>query len=109
MSNQFYYITQYPLNLCLEYMNHDNIYDRFAYTWEKKGDRYFITFNEYKNSILSLATSPKPVFEVIFENLGENTGIQVRFLKSILSPVPFVYIRDIDLFWEEKLNAKKCN
>ena len=32
------YITNYSLDLCLEYMKHDNIYDRFKYVWEKKED-----------------------------------------------------------------------
>lgn len=109
MRNQFYYVTQHSLNLCLEFMNHDNIYDWFLYDWEEKEGRYFITFNEYKSSILSLATSPKPTFEVIFKDLGEGTEIEVCFLSSILQPVPFVRTKDIDLFWEKKLHAKRVS
>ena len=68
---QYYYLSNYSLDLCLEYMKHDNIYDKFSYKWEKTEENdYFITFIEYKNSILSLANSPKPTFRVIFEDLG---------------------------------------
>jgi hypothetical protein len=107
MENQYYYITKYPLDLCLEYMKHDNIYDRFSYKWEEEGNYYLITFIEYKNSILSLGTSPKPTFKVIFEDLENQTGINVQLLKNILQPIPFVYTKDIDLFWEKKLEAKR--
>lgn len=105
---QYYYLSNYSLDLCLEYMKHDNIYDKFSYKWEKTEENdYFITFIEYKNSILSLANSPKPTFRVIFEDLGGQTGIHVQFLKSFLQPLPFVYTKDIDTFWEVKLAAKK--
>lgn len=77
----FYYTTNYSLDLCLEYMKHDNIYDRFKYEWEEKGDYYLITFIEYKNSMLSLANAPKPTFKVTFENMGNQTGITVQFIK----------------------------
>ena len=106
---QYYYITNYSLELCLEYMKHDNIYDIFSYKWEKREDYYLITFIEYKRSMLSLATSPKPVFKVTFEDLGNQTGINVQFLKGFLQPMPFVYSRDINRFWETKLDAKKRN
>ena len=67
---QYYYLSNYSLDLCLEYMKHDNIYDKFSYKWEKTEENdYFITFIEYKNSILSLANSPKPTFRVIFEKI----------------------------------------
>ena len=72
---QYYYITNYSLELCLEYMKHDNIYDIFSYKWEEREDYYLITFIEYKRSMLSLATSPKPVFKVTFKDLGNQTGI----------------------------------
>ena len=105
---QYYYLSNYSLDLCLEYMKHDNIYDKFSYKWEKTEENdYFITFIEYKNSILSLANSPKPTFKVIFEDLGDQTGIHVQFLKSCLQPLPFVSTKDIDTFWEVKLAAKK--
>ena len=104
---KFYYITNYSLDLCLEYMKHDNIYDRFEYVWEKKEDYYLITFKEYKNSILSLATSPKPTFKVIFENMGNQTGISVQFIKERFQPVPNVSTKDIDTFFEKKLDAKR--
>jgi hypothetical protein len=107
MGNQYYYITKYPLGLCLEYMKHDNIYDIFSYKWEEEGNYYLITFIEYKNSILSLGTSPKPTFKVIFEDLENQTGINVKCLKNILQPIPFVYTKDIDMFWEKKLEAKR--
>lgn len=107
MGNQYYYISKYSLDLCLEYMKHDNVYDRFSYKWEEKENYYLITFIEYKNSILSLATSPKPTFKVTFEDLGNQTGINVQFLTKALQPTPFVYTKDINMFWEKKLEAKR--
>lgn len=105
----FYYTTNYSLDLCLEYMKHDNIYDRFKYEWEEKGDYYLITFIEYKNSMLSLANAPKPTFKVTFENMGNQTGITVQFIKGkgFLWSLPFVSEKDVDIFWEKKLDAKK--
>lgn len=81
------YITDYALNLCLEYMKHDNIYDRFIYVWEEGEGYYLITFKEYKSimSTLSLANAPKPTFKVVFENMGEQTGIAVQFIKGFCS------------------------
>lgn len=107
MKTDFYYITHYSLDLCLEYMKHENISDIFSYNWEKKEDYYLITFKEYKNRILSLANSPKPTFKVVFIDLGNSTGINVEFLSSFFQPVPFVYTKDINAFWEKKLDAKK--
>lgn len=101
------YITNYSLDLCLEYMQHDNVYDKFEYAWEKKEDHYLITFIEYKNSMLSLANAFKPTFKVIFENMGNQTGISVQFIKEPLQSVPNVYTRDIDAFWQKKLDAEK--
>lgn len=105
MKNSFYYITKYPLNLCLDYMKHRNINDTFVYSWEEKGDYYLITFKEY-NGILSLANAPKPTFKVVFEDLGNETGIHVQFLSDIFQPVPSVYTKNIHEFWEKKLEAK---
>ena len=102
-----FYKTNYSLDLCLEYMKHDNIYDKFEYVWEKKEDYYLITFKEYKNSILSLAMAPKPTFKVMFENMGNQTGISVQFIKGFLQLVPFVYTKDIDTFFEKKFDASK--
>lgn len=107
MANDFYYITDYSLALCLEYMKHDNIYDVFSYIWEEKEDYYLITFMEYKNSIFSLATSPKPTFKVKFEDLKDCTRIGVWFIKSLFQPIPFVSTKDIDMFWGKKLEAKR--
>ncbi len=104
---QYHYITNYSLDLCLEYMKHDNIYDKFEYVWEESGEYYLITFKEYKNGMLSLANAPKPTFKVTFENMGNQTGISVQFIKGYLQAVPSVYTRDIDAFWEKKLDAKK--
>lgn len=102
----YHYIANYPLDLCLEYMKHNNIYDRFEYEWEERGGYYLITFKEYKSSMLSLANAPKPTFKVTFENMGNQTGISVQFIKGSLQPVPFVYTRDINIFWEKKLDAE---
>lgn len=62
---------------------------------------------EYKHDIWSLSTSPKPVFKVVFEELANQTGINVQFLSGFLRPGPFVYTKDVDMFWEKKLDAKK--
>lgn len=105
--NSFYYVSDYPISLCLEYMKHSNIYDRFSYKWEENNGYYFITFIEYKNSMRSLATSPKSKFIVIFNELGEQTSINVSFINTILQPVPFIATNEIDTFWERKLNAKR--
>lgn len=105
----YHYITNYSLDLCLEYMKHDNIYDKFEYVWEERGDYYLITFKEYKNGMLSLANAPKPTFKVTFENMGNQTGISVQFIKGngFLQQVPSVRTKDIDTFWEKKLDAEK--
>lgn len=54
--------------------------NRFSYEWEENNGYYYITFIEYKNSMRSLATSPKPKFIVIFNELGEQTSINVSFI-----------------------------
>ncbi|MDE7367728.1 MAG: hypothetical protein K2N24_10265 [Lachnospiraceae bacterium] len=104
---QFYYVTNYSIPLCLDYMKHENVQDRFVYQWEEKEDYFLITFLEYKNDIKSLATSPKPTFKVVFEELENQVGINVQFLSGTLQPVPFVYTKEVDMFWEKKLDAKK--
>lgn len=103
MSNQLYYnyTTEYPLNLCMEYMQHDNIFDWFIYTWEEKEGRFFITFREYKNSMHSLFNAPKPTFEVTFTDLENSTGIEVQFVQKNFWPWPFVSTKDIDMFWQK--------
>lgn len=100
---KYKYVSHYALHLCLEYMKHDNIYDRFSYTWEENDNGYFITFLEYKDSMLSLKNSPKPFFKVVFEDLGNQTGINVYLLSDLL----FVRTKDLDLFWKKKLDAEK--
>ena len=104
---EYHYVTHYVIHLCEDYMKHDNVYDRFTYKWEEDEGGYLITFLEFKDSIRSLANSPKPVFFVKFEDMEGQTGIHVQFLKGILDPVPFVNTKDIDLFWKKKLDAKK--
>ena len=47
--------------------------------------------------------TPKPFFRVTFEDLGERTGITVESLSGIV----FARTKDIDLFWEKKLGAKR--
>ncbi|MCM1496282.1 MAG: hypothetical protein NC089_10865 [Bacteroides sp.] len=104
---QFYYVTDYSIPLCLDYMKHENAYDRFIYQWEERNGYFLITFLEYKNDIKSLATSPKPTFKVVFEELEHQIGINVQFLGGFLQPLPFVYTKEVDWFWEKKLDAKK--
>ena len=88
---QFYYVTNYSIPLCLDYMKHANVQDRFVYQWEEKEDYFLITFLEYKNGI----------------KLENQVGINVQFLSGTLQPVPFVYTKEVDMFWEKKLDAKK--
>lgn len=76
---------------------------------EKRGEDYFITFMEYKSSMRSLANAPKPTFKVTFENMGNQTGITVQFVKGVLQPSPFVSGKNVDMFWEKKLDAKKLD
>lgn len=102
-----YYESDYSINLCKDYMKHSNVNDVFLYNWEEKEDHFLITFTEYKKGILSLANAPKPCFKVMFEDLDIKTGIKVEFIEDFLQPVPFVYTKDIDEFWKEKLNAVK--
>lgn len=104
---EFHYITDYSKELCLEYMQHDNVNDYFSYSWEAKKDKFLITFNEYKSSILSLENSLKPTFEVEFEEVGGSTSIKVTFLSNDMLSLPFVYTKDVDLFWKRKLNATR--
>lgn len=104
---EYHYVTDYALNLCQDYMKHENVSDRFTYKWEEDEEGYLITFLEFKNSIRSLTNCPKPVFFVKFEDMGGQTGIHVQFLAGILDPVPFIFTKDIDTFWEKKLDAKR--
>ena len=105
---ELYYLSKYPIRLCREYIKHFNVYDRFIYTWEEREDYYFITFREYQNSTRSLATTPKPTFKVEFEDLGEQTGIRVQFICTYsFIKIPMINTREIDKFWEKKLDAEK--
>lgn len=106
---EFYYESHYAIDLCREYIKHDNVYDKFSYTWEENEDHFLITFLEFKNSIRSLQNSPKPTFKVVFEDLGTKTGIHVEFIKAFLQPTPFVYTKEIDEFWKRKLDAEKIS
>ena len=105
---ELYYLSKYPIRLCREYMTHFNIYDNFVYAWEEREDYYLITFKEYRNSIFSLATARKPIFKVVFEDFGEQTGIRTRFMNpGLIIELPEIPIKDIDCFWETKLDAKR--
>ena len=105
---EFYYLSKYPIRLCREYMTHFNIYDRFEYTWEGKGDCYLITFKEFRNSMLSLSGVRRPIFKVVFEDFGDQTGIRVQNINpNWIVKTPTVSIKEIDKFWEKKLDAKR--
>lgn len=104
--NEFFYITQYPVDICLDYMKHENMYDLFDYTWEEIGGRYFITFIKRKSNVKPF-NMPKPVFEVVFTSVDRETKIKVIYLKSYSAPVPLIGIENVDLFWNKKLNAIK--
>lgn len=106
-TNSFYYVTEYPLDLCLQYMQNDNVYDIFSYTWEKRDCFYLLTFVQYKNSIRQLSTMYEPSFVVQFENVGEKTYVDVSYVSKIMQPFPVVHVDKIDAFWEKKLNAKR--
>lgn len=105
---EFYYLSKYPIKLCKEYMTHFNIYDRFIYTWEEREDYYLITFKEIRNSGLSLACAHKPTFKVVFEDFVNQTGIKVQFISNglLVKTLP-MHSREIDKFWETKLDAKR--
>ena len=105
---ELYYLSKYPIRLCREYMTHFNVYDRFEYIWEERGDYYLITFKEFRNSIRSLSNARKPIFKVVFEDFGEQTGIRTRFMNpGLIIELPEIPIKDIDCFWETKLDAKR--
>lgn len=105
---EFYYLSKYPIRLCREYMTHFNIYDRFIYTWEERGDYYLITFKEIRNSMCSLSGVRRPIFKVVFEDLGDQTGIRAQFINpGLIIKIPLVPTTDIDKFWETKLDAKR--
>ena len=105
---EFYYLSKYPIRLCRDYIKHSNIYDRFIYTWEERDDRFLITFKEYRNSTFSMSNARKPVFKVMFEDLGEQTGVRVQFMNpGLFIKTPSVNTIDIDKFWENKLDAER--
>ena len=105
---EFFYLSKYPIRLCREYMTHFNVYDRFEYIWEEREDYYLITFKEYRNSIRSLYNARKPIFIVVFEDYGDQTGIWVKNINpDWLTKLPTVSTVDIDRFWETKLDAKR--
>ena len=105
---ELYYLSKYPIRLCREYMTHFNVYDRFEYIWEDKGEYYLIIFKEYRNSIFSLANARKPIFKVVFEDFGDQTGIRTWFINpGLIIKLPNVCERDLDCFWEIKLDAKR--
>lgn len=105
---ELYYLSKYPIRLCREYMTHFNIYDNFVYVWEEREDYYLITFKEYRNSIFSLANARKPIFKVVFEDFGDQTGIRTWFINpGLIIKFPEVSEKDMDRFWETKLDAKR--
>lgn len=105
---EFYYLSKYPIRLCREYMTHFNVYDRFEYIWEDRGEYCLITFKEYRYSIFSLANARKQIFKVVFEDFGDQTGIKTWFINpGLIIKLPNVCERDLDRFWETKLDAKR--
>lgn len=105
---EYYYLSKYPTRLCSDYIKHSNVYDWFMYTWEEKEGYYLVTFKEFKRSIRSLNSVPKPIFKVIFEDLGNQTGIRVQYMNpGLIKFLLWIPERDIDRFWETKLDAKR--
>ena len=114
VESDFDYITDYDLKVCLDYMKHDNIYDVFTYEWKEIQGRqytYYMKFKEYKNSWWRrLGNCPVQAFEVIFEELGDQTAIHVNFIRGPLGLfLQFVTDKYIDMFWKQKLNAQRTN
>ena len=105
---ELYYLSKYPVRLCREYMTHFNVYDRFEYIWEDRGDYCLITLKEYRNSIRSLSNARKPIFKVEFEDFGDQTGIRTQLMNpGFIIKGPDVSVKDIDRFWETKLDAER--
>ena len=104
----FYYLSKYPIKLCNDYIKHSNVYDWFMYTWEEKEGYYLIKFDEFRRSILTLGNVPKPIFKVVFKDLGDQTGISVQYMNpGLFKNFSWLHEKDIDKFWEIKLDAKR--
>lgn len=105
---RFSYITQYPINLCLEYMKHDNVYDFYEYDWEEINGIYYITLNKIRNSPTSGWGGPRPEFEVKFNSVVNGTKIEIIYLPNCIAPIPLgVSVKDMNLFWKTKLDAEE--
>ena len=104
---ELYYLSKYPIRLCREYMTHFNIYDNFVYIWEERGGYYFITFEDYSDVGYSMVGIPRPIFKVVFEDFGDQTGIRTEFMNPWIFKAPWIPVEDIDRFWEIKLDAKR--
>lgn len=105
---ELYYLSKYPIRLCREYMTNFNVYDQFEYIWEEREDYYIIIFKEYRNTIRSLANARKPIFKVVFEDFGDQTGIRTQLMNpGLITKGPSAPVKNIDRFWETKLDAKR--
>lgn len=63
---------------------------------------------EYRNSIRSLSNARKPIFKVVFEDFGDQTGIRTQLMNpGFIIKGPDVSVKDIDRFWETKLDAER--
>lgn len=102
-----YYLSKYPIGSCRDYMTHFNIYDIFIYVWEEREGYYLITFKDYSDIGYSMFGASRPVFKVVFEDFGDQTGIRTQFMNPWILKKPWIPQRDIDRFWEIKLDAKR--
>lgn len=61
-----------------------------------------------RDSIRSLSNVRKPIFKVVFEDFGDQTGIRTQFMNpGLITKLPDVSVKDIDRFWEIKLDAER--
>jgi len=103
---EFYYVTKYPIQNCIQYLYNKNVYDVFEYKFEEGEGGYYLTFIEYRNSLRSLHNCTKPCFNVMFYERGYETLIKISFVERGLLPWPNLYLKKLDEFWEKKLDAK---
>lgn len=103
---EFYYVTKYPIQNCIQYLYNKNVNDVFEYQFEEVEGGYYLTFVEYRNSLRSLQNCIKPCFNVMFYEQGNETLIKVIFVESSFVLWPNLYLKKMDEFWDKKLDAK---
>lgn len=102
---EYYYITDYAIDLCRAYMKNENITDMFKYEWVEEDDHYLFIIKKYKSGATFTELMPYCFYIVIFEQLGYKVGIHLK-------PDPrrrmFLNLSwYMNKFWKNKLNAVK--